>query len=122
MNVGVITTTLGGLLSFCFSSSEPETPRLTHAPVLPKLFIVKRSTGARSDSRVMEDEARHNFVLIRPRLDALQQCLYQAGIKNSGLRALICWRSLLSISRGITAALFSLYRTALELANLLKGT
>lgn len=33
----------------------------------------------------MEDGARHNFVLIRPRLDALQLCLYQADIKNSGL-------------------------------------
>lgn len=33
----------------------------------------------------MEYEMQHNSMLILPRLDALQQCLYQADIKNSAL-------------------------------------
>lgn len=33
----------------------------------------------------MEYEAQHNSMFILLRLDALQQCLYQADIKNSGL-------------------------------------
>lgn len=63
--MGIITATLGSLY---FGSSEPE-PEQT----------------ARSDSGVVEYEAQHNFVLIRPRLDALQLCLCQADIKNSDL-------------------------------------